>query len=257
MADLAYRGVVVACKAGFRALDFRFDISGTENIPTTGGALLAVNHVSYIDFILAGYAAQPVKRLVRFMAKQETFDHKVSGPIMRALRHIPVDRAEGQGSYRTAVDYLRNGELVGIFPEATISRSFLIKDLKSGAVRMAAEAGVPVLPVILWGTQRIKTKDHPQDFSRGKTISITVGAPLQPTGADPEAETALLHAAMSELLEQAIARYPAEEQPPGAWWLPASHGGSAPTPEEAKRLDAEELAARAARRAAREADKSL
>jgi hypothetical protein len=105
--------------------------------------------------------------------------------------------------------------------------------------------------VILWGTQRLKTKGHPQDFSRGKTIAITVGEPLHPTGANPVVETAELKSQMTRLLDETIRAYPAEEQPPGSWWLPASYGGSAPTPEEAARLDAEEKRERAKARAAK------
>ena len=140
--------------------------------------MLAFNHISYVDFILGGLAAQPSKRLVRFMAKRELFDHKISGPIMRSLHHINVDREDGMGSYETALDYLAAGEVVGLFPEATISRSFELKDFKSGTVRMAWQAQVPLIPVILWGTQRIYTKDHPKDFSRGKAIRISVGEPV-------------------------------------------------------------------------------
>ena len=92
---------------------------------------------------------------------------------MRSLHHIEVDRGDGLASYRTAVEYLRAGEAVGIFPEATISRAMELKEFKTGAVRIAAEAGVPLVPVVLWGTQRMMTKDHPRDFSRGKTIAIT------------------------------------------------------------------------------------
>jgi 1-acyl-sn-glycerol-3-phosphate acyltransferase len=249
MRDITYPPVIVTAKLGFRALGLRFQMTGTEHVPRSGGALLAVNHISYVDFILGGFAAQPSKRLVRFMAKREIFDHKLAGPLMRSLHHINVDRADGLGSYDEGVRYLRMGEIVGIFPEATISRSFEIKELKTGATRMAAEAGVPLIPVILWGTQRMMTKDHPKDFSRGKTIALTVGEPLHPTGADPVAETAELRAAMSELLDRTIRAYPADEQPPGSWWLPASYGGSAPTPEEALRLDAEEKRRRAERRA--------
>ena len=171
---------------------------------------------------------------------------------MRSMHHIRVDRGEGVASYDQAIEYLRNGEAVGIFPEATISRSFVLKEFKTGAVRIAAEAGVPLVPVVLWGTQRMMTKDHPRDFSRGTTIAITVGAPLHPTGVDPVAETTQLREVMSALLDETIRGYPAEEQPPGSWWLPAQYGGSAPTPEEAARLDAEEQRRRAERRAARE-----
>jgi 1-acyl-sn-glycerol-3-phosphate acyltransferase len=250
--DLTYPPIIAAAKLTFRALGLRFDMVGTEHVPAGGGALLAFNHVSYVDFILGGYAAQPSKRLVRFMAKREIFDHKVAGPLMRSLHHINVDRADGLASFEQGLDYLRAGEVVGIFPEATISRSFEIKELKTGAVRLAAQAGVPLVPVVLWGTQRLFTKDHARDLSRGKTIAITVGEPMRPAGLDPVADTADLHAVMSELLGRTIRRYPEEEQPPGSWWLPAAYGGGAPSPAEASRLDEAEQQRRAARRAARE-----
>jgi 1-acyl-sn-glycerol-3-phosphate acyltransferase len=253
--DLTYPPIIVTAKIGFKVLGLRFAMHGTENVPRTGGALLALNHISYVDFVLGGFATQPSKRLVRFMSKRELFDHRWSGPLMRSLHHISVDRADGLASYDEGVRYLEMGQVVGIFPEATISRSFELKEFKTGATRMAAAAGVPVIPAILWGTQRIKTKGHPQDFSRGKTIAISVGEPLHPTGEDPVAETAELKSAMGALLDQTIRAYPADEQPPGSWWLPASYGGSAPTYEEAARLDAEEKRERATARAAKRAAK--
>jgi 1-acyl-sn-glycerol-3-phosphate acyltransferase len=256
MRDITYPPIIVTAKAAFKALGLRFQMTGTEHVPRTGPALLAVNHISYVDFIFGGLAANPSKRLVRFMAKKELFDHRFSGPLMRSLHHIEVDRGEGAASYREGLRYLGMGEVVGIFPEATISRSLEIKELKTGAVRLAAEAGVPLIPVVLWGTQRMLTKDHPRDFSRGKTIAISVGEPLHPSGANPPAETAELRAAMSELLDRTIRSYPAEEQPPGSWWLPARFGGSAPTLEQAARLDQEERRRRAERKARRAAEKS-
>jgi len=248
MRDISYPVIISTCKALFTALGLRFQMGGTEHVPSTGGALLAFNHVSYIDFILGGFAAQPSKRLVRFMAKREVFDHAVAGPVMRSMHHISVDRGDGAGSLEEALRYLKDGEVVGIFPEATISRSFEVKELKSGAARIAGQAGVPLIPVVLWGSQRLMTKDHPRDFSRGKTIGIRVGAPLYPSGEDPVADTAELHERLCALLDEAIEAYPDGEQPPGSWWLPASRGGTAPTPERALELDQEEKAARAARR---------
>ncbi|MCW2712515.1 MAG: 1-acyl-sn-glycerol-3-phosphate acyltransferase [Marmoricola sp.] len=248
MRDISYQPIIGTAKVLFRALGLRFQMSGTEHVPATGGALLAFNHVSYIDFVLGGLAAQPSGRLVRFMAKREVFDHPIGGPVMRSMHHISVDRGDGAASMDEALHYLEAGEVVGIFPEATISRSFEVKELKSGAARIAAQAGVPLIPVALWGTQRLMTKDHPRDFSRGKTIGIRVGEPMHPSGEDTVADTAELHRRLSALVEEAIDAYPQEEQPAGSWWLPASRGGSAPTPERAIELDAEEKAARAARR---------
>ncbi|MDT9592964.1 lysophospholipid acyltransferase family protein [Nocardioides zeae] len=255
MLDLTYPVVIGTAKLSFRLLGQRFQMTGTEHVPRTGGVLLAVNHVGYVDYVYGGLAANPSKRYVRFMAKREIFDNPVGGPVMRSFHHIEVDRGDGAASAATAVDYLRRGEAVGIFPEATISRSFEIKDIKTGAVRIAAEAGVPLLPVVLFGTQRIWTKDHPRDFSRGTTIGVHVGEPLHPTGANAVAETAQLREAMKGLLDRAVDQYPADEKPPGAWWIPARLGGGAPTPEEADRLDAEEKRERAAKRAAARAAK--
>ena len=255
MRDFTYPPVILAAKTGFRLLGQDIRVTGHHHVPRKGGVLLAVNHIGYVDFVYGGLAANPSGRKVRFMAKRELFDHRWTGPLMRSMHHIKVDRAEGEASMRTATDLLRAGEAVGIFPEATISRALELKGFKTGAVRIAANAGVPVVPVILWGTQRMMTKDHPRDFSRGKTIMISVGTPLHPTGDDPAAETADLHRVMSSMLDEAIAAYPADEQPPGAWWVPASHGGGAPTLEEAARLDAQEKVRRAARRAERDAER--
>ncbi|MCW2839702.1 MAG: 1-acyl-sn-glycerol-3-phosphate acyltransferase [Aeromicrobium sp.] len=248
MRDLTYPATILTAKTLFRVLGMTFQMSGTEHIPRQGGAILAANHVSYVDFVFDGLAAQPSGRLVRFMAKKDAFDHRISGPLMRSYHHISVDRDNGQQSYDDAVRYAQEGQIVGIFPEATISRSFEIKELKTGAVRMAAEAGVPLIPMVTWGTQLIKTKDHPSDLTgRGKTIGLHVGAPIAVTGEDPVAETAQLRDAMTALLDHAVAAYPV--RPEGQWWAPARHGGTAPTLEEAARLDEEEYAARAARRA--------
>ncbi len=249
MRDVTYPPIIVIAKTAFRALGQRFQMTGTEHVPRSGGVLLAYNHIGYVDFIYGGLAANPSGRLVRFMAKRELFDHRWVGPLMRSLHHIEVDRGEGVASFHTAVDYLKAGEAVGIFPEATISRAMELKEFKTGAVRIAAEAGVPLVPVILWGTQRMMTKDHPRDFSRGKTIAIHVGEPMHVTGEDPAAETAELKARMGAMLAEAIAVYPAAEQPPGSWWVPASHGGSAPTLDEAIALDGAEKRERARRRA--------
>ncbi len=246
MRDLVYPPVVGFARTAFKLLDLKFQLTGTENVPRTGGAVIALNHISYVDFVLGGFGAVPSKRLVRFMAKEVLFRNRYSGPLMRGMHHIPVDRAAGTASYRKALEYLNAGEVVGVFPEATISRSFELKEFKSGAVRMAAAAAVPVIPLILWGTQRMLTKDHPRDFSRHRTIAITVGEPITVTREDDAVEaTAHLRTTMAGMLDRTIRAYP--EQPAGAWWLPASYGGSAPTPEEAERLDREELARRAGR----------
>ncbi|WP_286691054.1 lysophospholipid acyltransferase family protein [Aeromicrobium sp. REDSEA-S38_B2] len=183
MRDYTYPTVIVTAKTLFKVLGMKFQTSGTEHIPREGGAILAANHIGYVDFVFDGLAAQPSGRLVRFMAKKEAFDHAVGGPLMRSFHHIEVDRDAGQASYDKAVEYARSGEIVGIFPEATISRSMEIKELKTGAVRMAAEAGVPLIPMVTWGTQLLKTKDHdpPASTPRRRPPRQPAVRPVQPS----------------------------------------------------------------------------
>ena len=228
-----------------------FTVSGTENLPRTGGAVIAINHTSYFDFTFAGLPAyrQGLHRKVRFMAKKEVCDHKISGPLMRAFRHIPVDREQGAESFAEACQRLKDGEFVGVYPEATISRSFEIKEFKTGAARMAIAADVPIVPHIVWGAQRIWTKDRPKKMWRPKVpISIAVGEPIMPTLPAPEL-TALLHSRMQHLLERVQDGY--GSHPPGAFWVPHRLGGGAPTLAEAAQLDAEEAVRRAQARADR------
>jgi 1-acyl-sn-glycerol-3-phosphate acyltransferase len=235
--DGAYRCVARTAVGLFRALDLRIDVVGGERIPATGGGVVVMNHTGYLDFALAALPFWRERgRLVRFMAKQEVFTHRVMGPLMRAMHHIPVDRAAGAAAFRLAVEALRAGELVGIFPEATISRSFCLKEFKSGATRMARSAGVPLIPVTLWGSQRVWTKDRKPTIraARHIPISITIGAPLRPQRG-PAADAALVEV-MNGLLDATRARYP---EGPGddPWWVPAHLGGTAPTPERAAELD--------------------
>nr|WP_203815610.1 lysophospholipid acyltransferase family protein [Actinoplanes ferrugineus] len=234
--ELVYPPVIVLAKTMFRALDMRIEIDGAEHIPTDGGAVLASNHVSYLDFTLCGLAAQPSKRLVRFMAKKQVFDHKISGPLMRGMRHIPVDRDAGAASFRAATNALKNGEVVGVFPEATISESFTVKELKSGAVRLARTAKVPLIPIVVWGPHRLWTKGRKKELTkRHVPVIIKVGEAIEiPKGVSPDALTVTLRERLSELLDAAQKAYPDKPAgPDDRWWLPAHMGGTAPLPEAA------------------------
>jgi len=234
--------VIVFARGVFRALGLRFAIEGTENLPRAGGVVLASNHLGYLDFAFCGLAARERGRLVRFLCKDSVFDHWLGGPLMRGMHHIPVDRAAGTGAFRDSVRMLRAGEVVGLFPEATISRSFTVKELKNGAVRMAAAAGVPLVPMAVWGSQRVWTKGRSRDWSRGKAITMVVGEPMTPGKRDDhEAATRELARRMSSLLDGLQRGYPDRPSgPEDSWWLPAHLGGTAPTPEEAAALDVRE-----------------
>ncbi len=248
-----YGTVIQLARLVWRVQGLKFTVTGVENLPVTGGAVIAINHTSYFDFTFAGLPAYLQKRgrKVRFMAKKEVFDSKLTGPIMRSLRHIEVDRGSGADSFDAACQSLKEGEFVGVYPEATISRSFEIKDFKSGAARMAVACDVPIVPHIVWGAQRIWTKGHPKNMWRPKVpISVAVGEPIYPT-LPPTELTALLHSRMQHLLERVQDAY--GPHPPGEFWVPHRLGGGAPSLAEANRMDAEEAIQKAQARAAREA----
>ena len=232
MADYVYPPVVVGLKTLWKYLGLKFDFRGIENLPdqSHGGAILAINHVSYLDFALAGTAALPMKRYVRFMAKKEIFDNKLAGPLMRGMHHISVDRSNGSASLVAALRALKDGEIIGIFPEGTISVSFEIKELKSGAVRLAQGSGVPVIPTIIWGSQRLWTKKVKRNlFQRGVPISVTFGEPIYfERDSDVEAGEALLRETMVKMLHEVQEKYPDSHH--GQRWAPVRLGGTAPAP---------------------------
>lgn len=214
---------------------------GTENIPPTGGVVLAVNHTGYLDFMQVGLVARQGRRRVRYMMKKELERNPIVGFLMRHCKAIAVDREAGAQSYQAAVQSLEDGELVCVYPEATISRSFELKRFKSGAARMALQANVPIVPVAIWGSQRIMTKDIPRAVGRHKfPIHIAVGKPLPPLGT-PDELTADLRTAMDAVLTTAQDGY---EHPAGARWVPARLGGSAPTMNQAAVIEDAEQAAR-------------
>jgi 1-acyl-sn-glycerol-3-phosphate acyltransferase len=128
-----FRTLEIAAKAAMRATGTRITYHGLENIPATSGAVIAINHTSYIDFLPAALAVHHRKRRMRFMIKAEMQEVKIVSWLIKHTKTIPVDRRAGAGAYTAAVEQLRNGELVGVYPEATISRSFELKEFKTGA----------------------------------------------------------------------------------------------------------------------------
>lgn len=230
MAELVYPPVIALFRAVWKGLDIQFEFEGQENLPRKGGAVLASNHISYLDFAFIGTGALHLKRYIRFMAKKGAFDNKIAGPLLRGMKHISVDRDNGGASFVAALRALRDGEIVGIFPEATISTSFEIKGMKSGAVRLAMGAGVPVIPVVIWGSQRIWTKGAPRNFSRNSIpVHIVYGEPLHfSKDANVEESETLLRNRMIEMLHKLQEKYP--DSHVGERWAPQRLGGTAPAP---------------------------
>jgi 1-acyl-sn-glycerol-3-phosphate acyltransferase len=247
-----YSFVIGVVLTVFRLLRWKVRVSGVEHIPATGPAVVATNHIGYLDFVFAGYGVRKQgKRRLRFMAKREIFDHKVSGPLMRAMGHIPVDRGgDTMKAMREVSAALAGGDMVGMFPEGTISRSFVPLPGRPGAARMAIESGVPLIPGAVWGTQRISTKGRKPRPAPGTPVSVVFGPPI---AYEPHEDPLVVHerlmAAIGELTDRLQREYPDAPTGPGdSWWQPAHLGGSAPTVEEALRRAQEDSAERRRRR---------
>jgi 1-acyl-sn-glycerol-3-phosphate acyltransferase len=237
--DRTYRIVQRLVAAFFRLLGLRITVRGAEHVPAMGPAVIASNHTGFLDFTFIGYAARERGRLVRFMSKLSTFESRLSGWLMRAMRHVPVDRWSGAIAYRQAGRLLDEGEIVCVFPEATISRSWLVKGLKPGAAGLAISRSVPLVPAVVWGSHRIMTVDGHRSLRRGKAVTILLGEPLHPTGGETiDGLTERLRTAMASLLDEAIDTFPdTPRSDADRWWLPHDRGGTAPPPDVAAALD--------------------
>jgi 1-acyl-sn-glycerol-3-phosphate acyltransferase len=242
--DLVYPAVIGGMRLLFRLAGLRVDVEGAENIPTHGPVILASNHVSFLDFAFAGFAARASRRYVRFLTRYDVWHNPFAGPLMRGMHHIPVDRAAPAGAYLEARSALLGGEAVGIFPEAGVSKSYTVRMMMPGAAALARETGAPLVPMAMWGGQRIYTATaaatgHQLHLRRGRPITIVVGkARFIEPDRDIVAETRLLGACLQTLLDSAQARHPDQpapgEHPP---WHPAHLGGSAPTREQAAAIE--------------------
>ncbi|MET1020928.1 MAG: lysophospholipid acyltransferase family protein [Arthrobacter sp.] len=213
--------------------------SSRHAVPGTG-AVVAITHFGYLDFAFAELLLWRHARVqMRFLVTQGAADHWFAGPAISAAGHVVVGYDTGAHAYDAAVRKLRAGEYVAILPEAGVSRSFRVRECKTGAVRMAAEAGVPVIPVSVWGAHRLMTRRH--GFSLGRAwrapVRIHVGEPVTvDPSRDAAAATDALRAVLQSGIDACIADFPLKPAP-GAWWMPAELGGGAPSEAERRRLD--------------------
>lgn len=247
MVDRTYRAINLVGRGVIRALGIDIRWQGLEHVPETGPVVLAATHVSYPDFVFIERAALERGRMVRFMCRHDVWNAKWRARSMDRMRHIPVDREAPAAAYLRARRLLQAGEAVGAFPEAGISYSYTVRPLMRGIASLARETVVPVVPVAIWGSQRIYSvgrpdalgKEPPPDLSRGRRVDLSFGEPMTVgAGEDLTEWTRGLGARMTELLE-GIQGQPHHRPRPGEWapWHPAHLGGQAPTRREAAALD--------------------
>jgi putative phosphoserine phosphatase/1-acylglycerol-3-phosphate O-acyltransferase len=211
----------------------RFDVDGVDHIPD-GPVILVGNHRSYFDPLAIGYAMAQAGRPVRFLGKKEVFDAPVVGQVVTALGGIRVERGSGSDEpLKAAAEALAAGEAVAIMPQGTIprGRAFFDPELKGrwGAAKLAALSGAPVVPIGLWGTEKVWPRNArtPDVLAVGHppTVRIRVGPPVALGLADPDADTKAIMAALVDLLpeEARVEREPTPEEL--ARSLPASYHG--------------------------------
>ncbi|CAN5397155.1 lysophospholipid acyltransferase family protein [soil metagenome] len=221
-------------------------VEGAENIPDVGGAIIAITHFGYLEFALVEWITwQHNRRRIRFMAKKEAFARWPIGAFMRNMKHIPVDRAAGRAAFSAAIEALRSGELVGVFPEGTVSRAFEVQPLKTGAARLAAEAGVPIIPVAVWGGHRLLAKGQKSRMRErfGVPVLFSIGSPIViDETQDIHQATAELQRELQQRTDALQAAYPVDGA--GRWWQPHRRGGTTPTVAEVAAQEAERAEAR-------------
>jgi len=234
--DALYRGTILGGRALLRGLRLTVRSDGQEHVPAAGPVVLASNHVSFPDFVFVQQAllgGRGARRLVRFMCRHEIWDSRV-GWAMDRMQHVPVDRQAPAGAYLQARGLLRRGEAVCVFPEGGISAAYVVRALMPGAVALARETGAPLVPVSVWGGQRLwgqkRALDAPfprPELSRGRLVDVRFGAPLHVApDADVEATTRRLGGLLQDGLE-ALQQLPEHRPRPGEWapWYPAHLGG--------------------------------
>lgn len=232
-----WRLLGVVARVLFRGiLRWQLDIAGVDRVPRTSGAVLAFNHHSYVDVVFVAWSiVLGLRRPVRFLAKREIWRSPMR-PVVQLAGAVPVDRTDASsrlGAYDAASDALARGELVAVAPEQTVSPSYELLPFRTGAVRMAQQAGVPIVPVVGWGSQRAAPKGRRLRWTPRITIVVRYLEPLPvPPDADTVTLTRELQARMAAALEEVQRNYPETPRAGEEWWLPARLGGSAPSHED-------------------------
>jgi 1-acyl-sn-glycerol-3-phosphate acyltransferase len=212
----------------------RYEIVGTNRIPKTGAFIFAPNHVTEFDPLVAAYVVWRADRVPRFLAKRNLFKVPLLGWALRVTGQIPVERSggtrDGSDPIKTASTLVDDGLAVIIYPEGTLTRDpdeWPMRG-KFGAVRLALETGVEIIPCAIWGAQEVlpRYSKRLSVFPR-KTIRVLIGEPVSLLKWKDAPRTPATYAAATNEVMQAITALVAtlrEETPPEVRWDPADHG---------------------------------
>ena len=221
--------------------------SGLDRVPP-GQVVLAITHFGYIDFVPVALTWWTHRHdRLRFLVGPRPYRSRLLGAAITACGGMAVLGAPNHASLNASLRALDAGWSVALFPEAGVSRSFTVRRCHTGAVRMAASTGVPLIPVGVWGGHRVTTRGHGTFGKRGQgslrelwraPIRVHFGEPvILPDDDDPERAAERLQSALQEAADVAALDFQLG-QPAGAWWLPAKFGGGAPTEAERDIWDA-------------------
>jgi 1-acyl-sn-glycerol-3-phosphate acyltransferase len=182
---------------------FRLSHDQLDRIPPTGPAIIASNHISYLDPLTNGDAVVRVGRRPRFLAKEELFRIPIVGRALRGAGQIPVSRgSRDRSSLDRAVAALGRGEVIVVYPEGTVTKreDWLPMEGKTGVVRLAVATGVPITPMASWGSQAVWQKAGKGSLKFGRPIWTTVGEPIQ-LPVPPDGEQAPLRELTAQVME--------------------------------------------------------
>jgi 1-acyl-sn-glycerol-3-phosphate acyltransferase len=191
------------------------DVTGLGHVPRDGGAVLVCNHRSLFDAVALGAALDETHRDVMVLAKSELFESRLLGRVLHKAGVIPVFRGsdKAKDSLTEGVGSLQHGELVAVFPEGTIPKDGELMEFKTGAVRMAKKAGVPIVPIVLVGTDQVIASNVMKlkrtllrRVVQHADIKVVVGRPLtvdrDEGSAAIERDNDLIRSAVLDLLAQ-------------------------------------------------------
>lgn len=198
---------------------FRRHYEGIENIPKEGPALIACNHISYLDYIAQGSFVEKAGRRPRFFAKAELYKNPIFRTVLTGAGQIPVERGSGDaGPVENGTKALKAGELVMVYPEATITKNPDWSPMKgkTGIARLTLATGVPVIPLAVWGAQHVWQRDGIKSLKFGRPVWVKAGAPLDFSDREDRANdpatfrevTDAVMAQLSLLVDDMRARYP-------------------------------------------------